>query len=242
MSDTRRAAMRLADLLESMASSYGQTFKTHAALVRELAKLVKHDGTLAEQQEPVAWEWPKQRDLFLRDDMGQGQLRVLLDSDNDVIVAIWPNGSPSVSLEFCNGGGGGGRSPETRKALLALMCAMGRDGASIRPVDGESVGAPVAQPREQEPVAWKVSPAYLAACCTDDNCALCRLPQYIRKSGMRHAGLTAYDRTSAAPVAQPLTDHCPMCAERLTAQREDQQWQADVAKGRALLAAAGAKP
>jgi hypothetical protein len=82
-----------------------------------------------------AIKWPKARDLFLRDDMGQGQLRVLFDSDNDVIVAVWPNGQPSAAVEFCNGGGGGGKSPNTRAALIALMCAMERDGASERPKD-----------------------------------------------------------------------------------------------------------
>lgn len=87
-----------------------------------------------EQGEPVAW--PKGRDLFLRDDMGEGQLRVLFDGDNDVTVAIWPYDQPSVSLEFCNGFNGGGKSPETRKALIALMCAMERNGAQDRPHDG----------------------------------------------------------------------------------------------------------
>jgi hypothetical protein len=83
------------------------------------------------EQEPVAW--PKGRDLFLRDDMGKGQLRVMFDGDNDVIVAIWPHDKPSASVEFCNGFNGGGKSLETRKALIALMCAMERDGAHARP-------------------------------------------------------------------------------------------------------------
>jgi hypothetical protein len=82
---------------------------------------------------PGPIQWPKARDLFIRDDMGMGQLRVLFDSDNDVIVALWPNAAPSVSLEFCNGGGGGGKSPNVRKALIALMVAMEQDGASPRP-------------------------------------------------------------------------------------------------------------
>jgi hypothetical protein len=67
--------------------------------------------------------------------MGQGQLRVMFDGDNDVILAIWPNGEPSASVEFCNAFNGGGKSPETRKALIALMCAMERDGAKTRPHD-----------------------------------------------------------------------------------------------------------
>jgi hypothetical protein len=64
------------------------------------------------------------------EDMGAGHLRVLFDSDNDVIVEVC-DGKRSVSVEFCNpGGGGGGRSRETRLALIALMCAMERDNAT----------------------------------------------------------------------------------------------------------------
>lgn len=104
--------------------------------------------TLEQQpaDEPVAF--PKGRDLFLRDDMGQGQLRVMFDGDNDVIVAIWPYNQPSASVEFCNGFNGGGKSLETRKALIALMCAMERDGAQTRPHDNEARPQPAA-PEQQ---------------------------------------------------------------------------------------------
>jgi hypothetical protein len=84
---------------------------------------------------PEPMQWPKARDLFLRDDMGLGQLRVLFDSDNDVCVAIWPEGATSAAVEFCNGGGGGGKSPNTRAALIALMVAMEKDGAKERPIE-----------------------------------------------------------------------------------------------------------
>lgn len=77
--------------------------------------------------------WPKARDLFLHDDMGQGLLRVMFDSDNDVIVAIWPVDEPSASLEFCTSSTGGGKSPNVRAALIALMLAMEQDGATERP-------------------------------------------------------------------------------------------------------------
>lgn len=85
---------------------------------------------------PFGWtpiKWPKNRDLFIRDDMGQGQLRVLFDGDNDVIIAIWPEGNLSASLEFCTSGQGGGKSPNVRKALIALMVAMEQDGAKTQP-------------------------------------------------------------------------------------------------------------
>lgn len=32
---------------------------------------------------------------------------------------------------------------------------------------------------------------YLQTSCTENECRLCRLPPYARKSGMKHSGLTA---------------------------------------------------
>jgi hypothetical protein len=49
-----------------------------------------------------------------------------LDSDNDVCIEVW-NGERSASVEFCNPGGGGGRSSRTRKALIELMRAIEAD-------------------------------------------------------------------------------------------------------------------
>jgi hypothetical protein len=70
--------------------------------------------------------WPEGRDVARCGDMtplGDSVLRIVLDSDNDVCVEAWG------SLEFCNGGGGGGQSPNTRAALIALMAAMEQDNA-----------------------------------------------------------------------------------------------------------------
>ena len=78
-------------------------------------------------------QWPNNEDAFIRDDMGQGQLRVMFDGDKDVIIAIWPEDGPSVSLEFCTSGNGGGKSPNVRAALIALMVAMEKDGATPWP-------------------------------------------------------------------------------------------------------------
>jgi len=75
-------------------------------------------------------QWPKGRAVGRAEDMGQGHLRVLLDSDNDACVAVW-DGKRAASVEFCNpGGGGGGRSPRTRIALIALMVAIEADNAA----------------------------------------------------------------------------------------------------------------
>lgn len=79
--------------------------------------------------------WPKSKDVGRSGDMtppGQSVLRVGLDSDNDVYVNLWDNGRhegdfQTVSIEFCNGGGGGGKSPRTRAALINLMTAIEQD-------------------------------------------------------------------------------------------------------------------
>jgi hypothetical protein len=79
----------------------------------------RHDGT------PM--QWPASRSVGRQEDMGRGHLRLDLDSDNDVCIEVW-NGERSASVEFCNpGGGGGGRSSRTRKALIELMRAIEAD-------------------------------------------------------------------------------------------------------------------
>lgn len=67
-----------------------------------------------------------------RDDMSStGVLIVGLDADNDVCVSVVgapDEGYPTV--EFCNAADGGGKSPRTRAALIALMVAMEQDAAA----------------------------------------------------------------------------------------------------------------
>jgi len=61
-----------------------------------------------------------------------GRLRIWKQEDGDLIVEVVPESSkqePSASVEFCTVGSGGGRSPHTRKALVALMEAIKRDNA-----------------------------------------------------------------------------------------------------------------
>lgn len=106
-----------------------------AFTAEQMRSYVDADQKARQQEAHRPMRWPKERDLFRADDMGEGQLRVLFDSDNDVIVALWPDGKPSVSVEFCCPGSGGGKSPRTREALIALMVAMEEDGATNRPHD-----------------------------------------------------------------------------------------------------------
>lgn len=80
----------------------------------------------AHAEEPI--KWPDGRETGRAEDMGQGHLRVLFDSDNDVCVEVF-DGEVFASVEFCNGGAGGGRSMRTRMALIALMVAIEADNA-----------------------------------------------------------------------------------------------------------------
>jgi hypothetical protein len=77
----------------------------------------------------VTIAWPKARDVGRLGDMSPtGHIRVGLDSDNDVYVSLWDTDG-GASVEFCNGVNGGGKSPRTRAALIALMVAMEADNA-----------------------------------------------------------------------------------------------------------------
>ena len=66
-----------------------------------------------------------------------GYLKVLVQGDGDIIVAVYPQEDEMVgiggSVEFCIPGTGGGRSPRTHAALRALAEAMERDNQE-RPV------------------------------------------------------------------------------------------------------------
>lgn len=92
---------------------------------------------LLKQQEPApmtdAIRWPKEKHVERHGDMGEKwSLRVTLDSDNDVIVST----SLLHSVEFCNGMGGGGKSPRTRAALINLMSAIEDDERALLATKG----------------------------------------------------------------------------------------------------------
>lgn len=71
------------------------------------------------------------RDSWRREDMSTtGKLRVLIQEDGDVVVALTAenHGSMRVAwVEFCAPLSGGGRSPATWKALHALYLAIEED-------------------------------------------------------------------------------------------------------------------
>lgn len=68
----------------------------------------------------------------------EGCLRLFRQEDGDIIVCAVPDPEDcdrrrlppfGISVEFCECGGGGGQSPHTRRALLALWEAIERDNA-----------------------------------------------------------------------------------------------------------------
>lgn len=78
--------------------------------------------------------WPKQNDVGRYGDMHPDtHLRVGLDSDSDVYLSVW--GDQGADIEFCVPGAGGGKSPRTREALVALMVAIEADNAETPAFD-----------------------------------------------------------------------------------------------------------
>ena len=85
--------------------------------------MTKPIGCDPDVNESAALAWPKARDVGRYGDMSlESFIRVGLDADNDVYVTV--HGS---DLEFCTAGNGGGKSPRTREALIALMVAIEAD-------------------------------------------------------------------------------------------------------------------
>lgn len=132
-------------------------------------------------------QWPKADRVERRDDMSaSGKLTVMLQRDGDVVVNVCKGETvqewESATVEFCAGGGGGGRSMRTREALIALMVAMEADNAE-RPIavaDGggaaaDGVGASereafdefaafVTEHNKEQPVPWPIAEMFVRQC------------------------------------------------------------------------------
>ncbi len=92
--------------------------------------------------------WPKQKDVGRYGDMHpDNHLRVGLDSDNDVYLSVW--GNHGADIEFCVPGAGGGKSPRTREALIALMVAIEADNAETPALDFWARRATGATPKHE---------------------------------------------------------------------------------------------
>ena len=68
-----------------------------------------------------------------REDMGKGRLRLILDGDSDVSIAVISDEGEMADVEFCVPFSGGGRSPKVRQALLDLCRAI-RDENLTNPI------------------------------------------------------------------------------------------------------------
>lgn len=68
--------------------------------------------------------WPAELSLERRGDMGPERLRLTREGDGDLIVSVVPTDQPPVSVQFCTGWMGGGRSPRIHESLIALWKAM----------------------------------------------------------------------------------------------------------------------
>ena len=89
------------------------------------------------------------------DDMGLGRLRLILDGDADVSIAVITNEGEMADVEFCTPFSGGGRSPKVREALLNLARAI-RDENATNPLDRSLAGGRSAIRIEGAfAVAWK---------------------------------------------------------------------------------------
>lgn len=81
--------------------------------------------TMHQNQKEIAW--PISRDTARLEDMSpNGHLRVALDESGDACVEVF-DGENFARVEFCTAGAGGGGSPRTRLALIALMVAIEED-------------------------------------------------------------------------------------------------------------------
>ncbi len=68
----------------------------------------------------------------LEDMSVNGRLRLWLQDDGDVIVAIMQDNGKMTDVEFCTPGAGGGGSPRTWAALRQLAVAMKEDNDDPR--------------------------------------------------------------------------------------------------------------
>lgn len=88
---------------------------------------------LQQQSEPDSDPLPLCEFFDREDDMGQGKLRLILDGDSDVCVAVINHDGTMADVEFCTPFSGGGRSPKVRDALLNLARAI-RDENQSSPI------------------------------------------------------------------------------------------------------------
>ncbi|WP_445676418.1 hypothetical protein ACUDPO_34405 (plasmid) [Pseudomonas aeruginosa] len=98
------------------------------------SQVIEAARELLQQSEQVDDSLPLCEFFERREDMGSGRLRLILDGDSDVCVAVISDEGEMADVEFCVPFSGGGRSPKVRQALLDLCRAI-RDENAINPID-----------------------------------------------------------------------------------------------------------
>ncbi|MDS9629061.1 hypothetical protein [Pseudomonas aeruginosa] len=98
------------------------------------SQVIEAASELLQQSEQVDDSLPLCEFHERREDMGSGRLRLILDGDSDVCVAVISDEGDMADVEFCVPFSGGGRSPKVRQALLDLCRAI-RDENASNPID-----------------------------------------------------------------------------------------------------------
>lgn len=75
--------------------------------------------------------WPGGISIERRGDMGAERLRLTREGDGDLIVTVVSPSDPPLSVQFCTGWMGGGRSPRTHEALVELWKAMNAEAIPV---------------------------------------------------------------------------------------------------------------
>ncbi|KJS33310.1 MAG: hypothetical protein VR76_02265 [Pseudomonas sp. BRH_c35] len=98
------------------------------------SQVIEAARELLQQSEQVDDTLPLCEFFERREDMGSGRMRLILDGDSDVCVAVISDEGEMADVEFCVPFSGGGRSPKVRQALLDLCRAI-RDENASNPID-----------------------------------------------------------------------------------------------------------
>ena len=98
------------------------------------SQVIEAAREVLQQSEQVDDSLPLCEFFERREDMGSGRLRLILDGDSDVCVAVISDEGDMADVEFCVPFSGGGRSPKVRQALLDLCRAILDENAS-NPID-----------------------------------------------------------------------------------------------------------
>ncbi|MDI6671782.1 hypothetical protein QMA79_18385 [Pseudomonas aeruginosa] len=114
---TSLAIEEAAETLTEDGGRFGDTF--FGGQVIEAARAL-----LKQQTEDQGPPLPLGEFFERREDMGKGRLRLILDGDSDVCIAVISDEGEMADVEFCVPFSGGGRSPKVREALLNLCRAI----------------------------------------------------------------------------------------------------------------------